>query len=459
MQLTLDQIKLLASTGQALHITISSSGGPKPEVHIQGRGSFQAPVPCDSGFMEREFTRALRYYPDPATVNGVPVERYNFPGLAKVTWETYPDKNTISAETGNLQLNPCTPPVEQPFNLFAGGVLCQLHIPHLAPTVCYTPSTGAHHPHWQQADTLTLKAIPVITPEQLAAMERHDWLDLNDPHKTSPLKNQLFNEAEAQITRTLEHPGMPPLHRGPVYTYLLADAPAPAYFSNGAPIIVHRTPVILHGNNLPPRPAVVSAAETLYTTDQELVPVASTITREHRTVPKTLQTGPDLTTLPHETITGVEFSTQPYEVFSSPPPIRKLDAITMEATLKDTEAILSLPAPFWLLGETKHDRLVLHTDPGLTTHALTDAILRAYWEDGHFASKEDEEWELEQAEYNAMFLAQAVLEDPDQAYADHLKHYIETFPSDIPFPKRPITFKAASGTVTVFIKPAKTGKT
>ena len=61
--------------------------------------------------MEAQITKALRYYPDPATVNGRPVERYNFPNLARVTWESYPDRNTVSPHTGNLQVHSCTPAV------------------------------------------------------------------------------------------------------------------------------------------------------------------------------------------------------------------------------------------------------------------------------------------------------------------------------------------------------------
>ena len=55
--------------------------------------------------------------------------------------------------------------------------------------------------------------------------------------------------------------------------------------------------------------------------------------------------------------------------------------------------------------------------------ALTGAILRAYWRDDNTTSKDQEDWELELAEYDATFMAQAA-QDPVQAYADQLKRYI-----------------------------------
>ena len=451
MQLTLDQVKILASNGSPLHVTITSPNSDTPEVHVQGRGAFPAPQNHYADHTEVQITKALKYYPDPVTINGTPVERYNFPNLARVTWQSYPERNTVSPHTGNLQVHPCTPPVEDPFNLLVAGVLCQLNTPPMAKATCYTPVPG-DHPHWQQANTLTVTAVPVITPEQLDSMNQHQWDALSNLKELTPLKVQLLREADFQVQKTLEHPGMPPLHQGPVYTYLLADSPAPAYFSSGAPIIVHRTPVVFDGDNMSP-PAIVSAAETLYTTDQEFVPVASATNREYQAVPRTLHPDPGLKAQPHCVITNVDFHTELQEKFSTPPVIRKLDHIAMTIILKDTQQTFTLPASFWFLGETVHDRLILHADPNLTTEALTDAILRAYWRDDNIASKDQEDWELEQAEYDAMFMAQAALQDPIQAYADQLKRYIDLFPTDIPFPSTPITFTTQSGTITVTLAP------
>ena len=453
MQLTLEQVKTLASNGSPLHVTITSPDSDTPEVHVQGRGTFPAPQNHYAGHMEAQITKVLRYYPDPATVNGRPVERYNFPNLARVTSESYPDRNTVSPHTGNLQVHSCTPAVEHPFNLLVAGVLCQLNIPSMAETRRHTPKLEpGNHPHWQQVNTLTITAVPIITPEQLETMDQHQWDALSELKELTPLKVQLLREADLQVQRTLEHQGMPPLHQGPVYAYLLADSPAPAYFSHGAPIIVHRTPVVFDADNLS-QPAIVSAAETLYTTDQEFVPVASTTNREYQPVPRTLHSDPDIKAQPYRVITNVDFQTEPQETFLIPPAIRKLDHIIMTITLKDTERTLTLPASFWLLGETVHDRLILHADPNLTMEALTGAILRAYWRDDNITSKDQEDWELELAEYDATFMAQAALQDPVQAYADQFKRYIDLFPTDIPFPSTPITFTTQSGTITVTLTP------
>lgn len=451
MQLTLDQVKTLASNGSPLHVTIASPNSDTPEVHVQGRGAFPAPQNHYAGHIGLQITKALRYYPDPVTVNGIPVERYNFPNLARVTSQSYPDRNTVSPHISNLQVHPCTPPVEEPFNLLVAGVLCQLNTPPMAKATRYTPASG-DHPHWQQANTLTVTAVPVITPEQLDTMDQHQWDALSNLKELTPLKVQLLREADLQVQWTLEHPGIPSLHQGPVYAYLLADSPAPAYLSYGAPIIVHRTPVVFDTGNMS-QPAIVSAAETLYTTNQEFVPVASATNREFQPVPRTLHSDPDLKNQAHGVITNVDLHTQPQENFSTPPVIRKLDQIAMTITLKDTEQTFTLPASFWFLGETIHDRLILHANPNLTTGTLTDAILRAYWRDDNIASKDQEEWELEQAEYDAMFMAQAALQDPVQAYADQLKRYIDIFPTDIPFPSTPITFTTQSGTITVTLAP------
>ena len=275
MHADLEMLKMLAYDGSPLVITTRENPGRNQGTVVERNGATRIAQSAPE-----DVRNSLVHYPAEVTVNGIRVETTPFPDWARLRATAYSD----DGESSPIRME--GPPVSQGtvHNAIAGGVLCTVNVNMNVQRSHHSPR-GERNGPWQRA--LEIKATPVY---RIEAGEIHELTA--DPVGQTPaaprgsaLQARLAERARLQMERSAEYPGVPPEYRGGAFSYFLQEY-SMAPFQEGAPIIVHGTPVEIECQD-DDNPALCTAlAQAMYRYSEDLVPVLPRFRGGERTSPE-----------------------------------------------------------------------------------------------------------------------------------------------------------------------------
>ena len=271
MNADLEMLKMLAYDGSPLVITTKENPGGNQGTVVERNGAARM---THSG--PEDIRNSLIHYPAGVTVDGIPIETTPFPDWARLRAFTYTDDGKSSPAGIDA------PPVCQGtvHNAIAGGVLCTVNVNMNANRSYYSPRGEKEGP-WQRA--LEVKATPVYRIEagEIQEMTADPVGHTPAAPQGSALQARLAKRARLQMERSAEYPGAPPEHPGGAFSYFLQEYSMDP-FQQGAPIIVHGTPVEIECHD-DDNPALCTAlAQAMYRYSDDLVPVLPRFTQRLR---------------------------------------------------------------------------------------------------------------------------------------------------------------------------------
>ena len=447
--ITLDVLKVLAHTGQALNLHVTPNPD-RPDHHTISNGvgnSCQVRTPTFGPGIIPDLEAALTHYPAQVTINGKALDTSPFPDQAQVGVKYFSDNEESSSKWEQ--------PVNHPYiqiwhNAYVAGVCCQLQMPHRTDLsmVYHTPDTG-NNDFWSKTKAVHVHPIVVVEDNEIEHITAND-LDMPTlKNKYSFLVNLKYR-ARAQVERTLRRPEMPPKHEGPIYRYLLGNTyGTPVPFDNGIPIIVHGTPITLPDNDYSgdmEQPLAVTITQALYRANQEYVPVGP--------YPSTWENEDSMSPRPRAA-TNASFNISPDHVDNAWS-ISPADSITMHLTLPATdnlpETTVTVPVPFLLEGDQNNVRVTYAKDM-VGPQDLSHAMLMAYWEAGEYRSWDDLETDFENTNTRMYDLAKAGMQDPDEVFKEQLQRAANEFSTELPQPRSSITVVSQDGHTIITYNP------
>lgn len=271
MKPTSELIHLLADQGHDLQLTLHQDGGDRRTRHyiISKPDGSSVHAQAETGLTATllELRDMLSHHPRAVTINGAPVERTSFNGLATLTRHHHPELTSNRQTTSTVPMGPGThlPPNH---NAFTEGVSYHLDLPGDFDQEPYH-SIHNHQPaHWHPLDLITPNPVLVITLSQWQAASQAS----NERLTTDPA---LIRQAQKRARETCAHPHAPKRWHGPVHHYY-----DPTGRHRTAPIAVPSTPVLMDKlASAQEIPILLSIAHALYSRDAGLVPVANPKTR------------------------------------------------------------------------------------------------------------------------------------------------------------------------------------
>ena len=326
-----------------------------------------------------------------------------------------------------------------PGNAYIAGICAYLHVPSREYPLTYYTQAQAGSKYWSKVAKVDLRPTWVLSLED---MKHLSATTTGAPHldPAFPLTAKLLQQAEAQVETTLKHHLMPPQYEGQIHRYLLDPPDQPSFFRSGIPIIVHGTPVTIEEGL--DRATTVTAIQSLYHTDQALVPIQPPHD-EHRLKQ-------------HPVVANIAFSTHPQKRTSSWA-IARSEAISMHYVLETDDDEEGRPQhlsiPFLFQG-APWDIRVSYVPGQVSKEDLVDAMALAYWnEDEAGDSWDDIKDSLSALDSHMRELVSADFDDPDQVFADSLRRYADRFIPRTPAPRAPVTATSHDGKLTLTYTP------
>lgn len=433
------RLRLLADNGAPLILTTEKTNPYEQTVHVQGRGSFTVNTHLDKPAFVDSLRSDLQHYPNRVSINGEPVMTSPFPDLAKVLITSYEQHTTEYPNSRSLALEEGYSHTHRQ-NALIAGVLSTINPP--SKSAAYLTAGENLFPHWQPLHKVTMTPVSMVTKEEFNSLTDTEATLLLEGDAILPFNRILAQRDDEQVQRTIEHPAAPRKYEGAVHHYAISHPSNPHNsqpFNTGEPIAVHRTPVAIDPAALS-NPEFISAAEALYTSDQDLVPVDQ---RDNPT-----RTVTDLTAVVHTGQPEGKSCLQPADSITlhfgldKNPPDREVQArlwMTKDELLNGIETISYVPQ---------------NMDPNLDVDYMTKCLIRAYWSDDHSTSQSGEEDDMAQLAFNMKCLANSALVSPAQAYREQLQLYVEGFSSDLPPPNQEITVTSPYHNISMTYRPS-----
>ena len=435
MHADLEMLKMLAYDGSPLVITARENPGGNQDTVVERNGATR----IAQGAPE-DVRNSLVHYPAEVTVNGIPVDTTPFPDWARLRATAYTDDG--QASPAKME----GPPVSHGtvHNAIAGGVLCTVNVNMNVQRSHHSPRGETNGP-WQRA--LEIRATPVY---RIEAGEIHELTA--DPVGQTPavprgaaLHASLAERARLQMERSAEYPGVPPEHREGVFSYFLQEYSMDP-FQEGAPIIVHGTPVEIGLCQDDENPALCTAlAQAMYRYSEDLVPVLPRFRGGERTSPVAGRiTECRFTVLPEP---GSDAPAPPEWMFE---PVYDLQVEIMVENAGTT----TMPADFELAGYDMSEMRVRFV-PGRTRREdLENGVRWGYWRDSEDMSQQEINERLEGMNEDIHNMVTAALDDPVEAFMNEMQTVADRFVPWTPRPRQAVTVTSRDGRVTITHNPA-----
>ena len=433
MNADLEMLKMLAYDGSPLVITTRENPGGNQGTVVERNGAARM---THSG--PEDIRNSLIHYPAGVTVDGIPVETTPFPDWARLRALTYTDdgKSSPAGIEG--------PPVYQGtvHNAIAGGVLCTVNVNMNANRAYYSPRGEKEGP-WQRA--LEVKATPVYRIEtgEIQEMTTDPVGHTPAAPQGSALQARLAKRAWLQMERSAEYPGVPAEHPGGAFSYFLQEYSMDP-FQQGAPIIVHGTPVEIECHD-DDNPALCTAlAQAMYRYSDDLVPVLPRFRSGERISPEAGR------------ITTCRF-TVPQEPDSDEPapPEWSFEAVyDLQVEIEvENAGTTTMPADFELTGYDMSEMLVRFV-PGRTRREdLENGVRWGYWRDSEDMSQQEMNERLEGMNENIHNMVTAALVDPVEAFKNEMQTVADRFFPWTPRPRQAVTVTSHDGRTTITHNP------
>ena len=328
---------------------------------------------------DEKLRQAFHHYPSPVTIDGEEIRRSPFPDLSRVT-------RIVANRNVQYHMKVEHHPLGDEFEnehmgLFAGGILSGMPGTQAVNHNYMTPGPGKYE-HWKPAMMMVLRPIQVILDEEFGKMTQEEFDSLKQENPQSPLAKLMAERDLEQVKRTLAHPEMPPVHKGPVYAHLSA---LPGYsedgLGRGGPIIIQEgDPVVFHeGFNY--EPETLAVAEALYRTDTGFVPVS-----------------PDRADVPESprVIRSFDFQTTPPDTSKQPQMLRAVQEINLTFQVEGEKETHRIPAPFHILIDSENNPKANYVPQENQPEELAALMVRAQWEFSYYEHGEDYEEKVEE---------------------------------------------------------------
>ena len=260
----------------------------------------------------------------------------------------------------------------------------------------------------------------------------------------SALQARLAERARLQMERSAEYPGVPPEHHGGAFSYFLQEY-SMTPFEQGAPIIVHGTPVELEYQD-EDNPALCTAlAQAMYRYSDDLVPVLPRFRGGERISPEA------------GSITAFRFKV-PAEPDSDEPEqpewnFEPVHDLQVEIQVENA-GTTTMSADFELMGydiSEMHVRFV----PGRTRREdLENGIRWGYWRENEDMSQQEMNERLENMNEDIHNMVTAALVDPVLAFSNEMQTTADRFRPWTPRPRQTVTVTSHDGRTTITHNPA-----
>ena len=438
MSISHEVLLVLAHKGKPLTLTVRpTTTGKAHIVHAGDAGAFE----LQEESLKRVCTdlqAALAFYPSPVTINGDEVNRQPFPDHADVGITTYPDVDGNSRDWRPFKPGHALQPTG---NAFTAGVCC--HIANTPPRqelgfTYYSPA-GAMTSYWSKADKVTVSPTWVLGTSELKYLHQADINDgMPTLGKNPGFRQILQDRARKQVLRTLKTKGMPPVHDGPTYEYLIGPDGYREYpFNTGIPIIVTGRQVLcpeMEGE----LDLLETVATALYKADQPYVPVSKTTLQGEPG--KLLNTG------------AVIVEIQPQEPTTDWPPFTRVDRIKLTIELHDPESDdewdIEVDAPFSLSGDAAAPR-VTYVPGAIRGQELTDSMVRAYWQKSDHDTWDSIKDNVQDLATEMSEMVKAAFDDPRPVFVEQLQRLANSFHPTVPAPANRVTVASADGRISL----------
>ena len=429
MNADLEMLKMLAYDGSPLVITTRENPGGNQGTVVERNGAARM-----THSAPEDIRNSLIHYPAGVTVDGIPVETTPFPDWARLRAFTYTDDGKSSPAGIDA------PPVYQGtvHNAIAGGVLCTVNVNMNANRSYYSPRGEKEGP-WQRA--LEVKATPVYRIEtgEIQELAADPVGHTPAAPQGSALQARLAERARLQMERSAEYPGVPPEHRGGAFSYFLQEYSMDP-FQQGAPIIVHGTPVEIECHD-DDNPALCTAlAQAMYRYSDDLVPVLPRFRGGERISPEAGRITTCRFTVPQE----------PDSDEPEPPEWSFKAVYDLQVEIEvENAGTTTMPADFELTGYDVSEMLVRFV-PGRTRREdLENGVRWGYWRDSEDMSQQEMNERLEGMNENIHNMVTAALVDPVEAFKNEMQTVADRFFPWTPRPRQAVTVTSHDGRTTI----------
>ena len=437
MHADLEMLKMLAYDGSPLVITTRENPGENQGTIVERNGTARMThsAPAD-------IRNSLVHYPAGVTVDGIPVETTPFPDWARLRAFAYTDDGQ-SSPAGIKG-----PPVSRGtvHNAIAGGVLCTVNVNMNIQRSYHSPGGNWEGP-WQRA--LEVKATPVyrIETREIRELKADPVGQTPAAPRESALQAKLAARAHLQMERSAEYPGAPPEHHGGAFSYFLQEYGMDP-FQQGAPIIVHGTPVEIECQD-DENPALCTAlAQAMYRYSDDLVPVLPRFRGGERISPEAGR------------ITACRFTVlqEPDSDEPEPPgwsfePVHDLQ-VEIQVENVENAGTTTMPADFDLTGYDISDMHVRYVPGRARREDLENGIRWGYWRDSEDMSQQEMNERLKGMNEDIHNMVTAALEDPVEAFRNEMQTAADRFLPWTPRPRQTVSVTSRDGRTTITHNPA-----
>ena len=437
MHADLEMLKMLAHDGSPLVITTRENPGENQGTVVERNGAARMTQSAPE-----DIRNSLVHYPAGVSVDGIPVETTPFPDWARLRAFAYTDDGESSP--AGMEGPPASRGTVH--NAIAGGVLCTVNVNMNLHRSHHSPR-GERNGPWQRA--LEVRATPVhrIEAGEIRELAADPQGQTAAAPPGSDLQARLAERARLQMERSAEYPGVPPEHRGGVFSYFLQEYGIDP-FQQGAPIIVHGTPVEVEiespGNEENPARRT-ALAQAMYRYSDDLVPVLPRFRGFERVSPEAGR------------ITSFRFTVPPEPDSDEPEPpewsFEPVHDLRVEIEVENA-GTTTMPADFDLTGYDMSEMLVRFV-PGRTRREdLENGIRWGYWHGGEDMSQQEMNERLEGMNENIRNMVTAALEDPVEAFRNEMQTAADHFFPWTPRPRQTVAVTSRDGRTTITHNPA-----
>ena len=436
--MNLGTLKALADNGKPLDLTVTEREG-RSWVSRDGG----AEMMLDNDRYPLEMLRAqLAHHPGEVWINGESLPTTPAPRMARVetleprgpnTADDMPVKLMLEAEDYRH--------LDTRFNAIAGGICCfigqKFQKNEMERSVYFSPSEHHGKQHHRFLRKIALRTHTEIRTEELDQLQEDRW-EMEIP-SNSDLEQMVILRRQAMRDRTMKLSGMPKIHRGPVYLYVLGGKREDPEFDIPVPMAVTGTPLVVNQDKTGLQDSeLVTVVEALYRSDCELVPV--------RDAPGSMIGA--MAEVPGEEAAHaerVDFVIQEEKPNSS-------GDITIHLILEDGQSF-DIPGEFHLTGDRESEAEQRIKPGSMTPEELRDILVRAYWDWGEQTSWEGKKLQRQEARGRMHNLATHLCGDNETAVRNELQRILESAHTPVPRPKAPVTMTSRDGGMTITMNP------
>ena len=434
--MNLETLKALADNGKPLDLTVTEKEG-RSWVSRDGGTEMM----LDNDQYPLEMLRAqLAHYPREVRINRERVPTTAAPFWARVLEPQGP--NTAEQPPVNLRLEAEEYSyLDQRFNTIAGGICCfmgqKFSKSDMELGIYFSPSERHGKQHHRFLRGISLRAHTEMSTSEIDQVVE-DRGGMRIPEQSDLDQETVLRRLEMR-NRTMRLPGMPQIHRGRVYLYVLGGRGSDMDLDIPTPMAVSGTPLVVNQDRTGlDDPELVTLVETLYRNDSELVPVWENALS---------MTGATLEGPREEAAHAARVDFAIGEEKPDGP-----GDITISLLLEDGRHF-DIPADFHLTGPRGSEAKCRVRPGSMTPEELRDILVRAYWDWGEQTSWEAKRLQHQEARRRMHNLATHLCGDNETAVRSELQRILESAHTPVPRPKAPVTVTSQDGGMTITMNP------